>query len=368
LHANEEPFVRFARPEDLRSIPSATGGIARLACARMREAGKPVATVLSGAGVTAAQIDDPGLRLLVQTQIRLLDLAARELQDEYLGFHLARSFDLREIGLLYYVMASSERLEEALRNAERYSGINNEGVHLRFSPERATVIRLDYHNVDRLPDRHQIEFWLITVVRLCRQLTDNRLAPRKLMVRHVRNGTPAEYRSFLGSDVQFGADVDEIVFAAQAAALPLVSADNYLNRLLRRYADEALHDRPQPRIGARAQVERLLPQLLPHGKATTSEVARRLGVSRRTLSRSLAAEGVSFARILEDLRATLARRYLKEHELPVTEIAWLLGYREIGSFTHAFRRWTGMSPSQFRFPDRFRRNDRGNRLPARKRS
>src|SRR3954454_16215666 len=124
--------VRFAKPSHLRSIPSATGGIARLACARMREAGKGIASVLSGAGLTAAQVADPGLRLEVRTQIKVLDLAARELQDECLGFHLARSFDLREIGLLYYVMASSERLEDALRNAERYSAINDEGVRLRF--------------------------------------------------------------------------------------------------------------------------------------------------------------------------------------------------------------------------------------------
>jgi hypothetical protein len=231
LHDRQEPFVRSARPADLRSIPSATGGIARLACARMREAGKGMANVLSGAGLTAAQVDDPGLRLEVRTQIKVLDLAARELEDECLGFHLARNFDLREIGLLYYVMASSERLEDALRNAERYSGINNEGVRMRVRADRAIVITLDYHNVDRLLDRHQIEFWLITVVRLCRQLTANRLAPRKLTVRHRRDRTPPEYRSFLGSDVQFGADADEIVFAGAAATLPLVGADTYLNRL-----------------------------------------------------------------------------------------------------------------------------------------
>src|ERR1043166_3120110 len=271
LHANQEPFVRFARPADLRSIPSATGGIARLACARMRDAGNGLSTMLSATGLTAAEINDPGLRLEVRTQIKVLDLAAQELQDECLGFHLAHGFDLREIGLLYYVMASSERLEDALRNAERYSTINNEGVRLRFHSDRATVITLDYHNVDRLLDRHQIEFWLITVVRLCRQLTDNRLAPRKLTVRHARDRTPPPYRSLLGGDVQFGADADEIVFAAQAASLPLVGADGYLNRLLRRYADEALHDTPQPARGVRARVERVLPQLLPHGKATRSE-------------------------------------------------------------------------------------------------
>ena len=55
-----------------------------------------------------------------------------------------------------------------------------------------------------------------------------------------------------------------------------------------------------------------------------------------------------FGMILEELRAALARRYLKDRELPISEIAWLLGYREISSFTHAFKRWTGMNPRQFR--------------------
>jgi AraC-like DNA-binding protein len=318
----------------------------------MREAGKGMAAVLSGAGLTAAEVSDPTLRLEVRTQIKVLELAAQELQDEFLGFHLARSFDLREIGLLYYVMASSDQLADALRNAERYSGMNNEGVRLRFRSDRATVIALDYLHVDRCSDRHQMEFWLITVVRICRQLTNSRLAPRKLMVRHFRDSTPAEYKSFLASDVEFDADADEIIFPEHVASLPIVGADTHLNKLLRQYADEALPSRPQRDNSIRGHVERVILQLLPHGKANTAEVARQLGLSRRTLSRSLSAEGVTFTKILEELRAALARRYLRDRALPISEMAWLLGYREIGSFTHAFKRWTGMSPSEFRSSDR----------------
>ncbi|MGB7659613.1 MAG: AraC family transcriptional regulator ligand-binding domain-containing protein, partial [Pseudolabrys sp.] len=67
--------------------------------------------------------------------------------------HLAHSFDLREIGLVYYVMASSDQLADALRNAERYSQINNEGVRLRFRmQDRTAVIALDYVNIDRNAD------------------------------------------------------------------------------------------------------------------------------------------------------------------------------------------------------------------------
>ena len=352
--------MRFTKPRDFSSIPSATGGIARLACARMREAGKGMANVVSEAGLTVAEVKDPSLRLEVRTQIKVLELAARELQDEFLGFHLARKFDLREIGLLYYVMASSNQLADALSNAERYCRINNEGVRLRFRADQGAVIALDYVNVDRISDRHQIEFWLTTVVRICRQLTNNRLAPRKVKVRHHRDGTPAEYRSFLAGDIEFGADADEIVFPSRVASLPIVGADTYLNKLLRQYAEEALARQPQHRNSVRAEVERVLPQLLPHGRANTSEIARQLGLSSRTLSRSLLAEGLTFTKILQELRAALAKRYLSDRALPISEIAWLLGYQEFGSFTHAFKRWTGMSPNQFRSSGRLRdkRTDR----------
>jgi AraC-like DNA-binding protein len=344
-------LMRFVKPRDFRSMPSATGGIARLALARMRETGKAVSAVLSGAGLVSEEVDDPTVRIPVPTQIRILNLVAQELQDDLLGFHLARNFDLREIGLLYYVMASSEQLSDALQHAERYSVINNDGVRLHNRLERTVAIALDYLSVDRSSDRHQIEFWLVALVRICRQLTDSRLAPRQLKVRHSRNGTPGEYRSFLGCDIEFGADADELVFPRPVASLRVVGADTYLNKLLRQYADEALAGRPPHRGSARADVERVIPQLLPHGHATVSAVARQLGLSSRTLSRALSAERTGFTEILEELRFALAKRYLRDRELPISEVAWLLGYREISSFTHAFKRWTGMSPRQFRLSE-----------------
>jgi AraC-like DNA-binding protein len=155
-------------------------------------------------------------------------------------------------------------------------------------------------------------------------------------------------RSFFGCDVEFGAASDEIIFPASVASLPVVGSDNHLNNLLLRYAEEALADRPQKRASLRSAVERVLPQLLPHAKGNASNVAQKLAISRRTLSRKLRDEDVAFAEILEDTRVALAKRYLAERDLPVSQIAWLLGYGEVSSFTHAFKRWTGMTPRQFR--------------------
>ena len=341
--------MQVARSSGFNSIPSATGGIARLACARLDQLGKDPAVILSKVGLTPEAARDPAVRLEVRTQIKLLELAAEEVDDEWLGFHLARSFDLREIGLVYYVMASSEQLADALRNAARYSQINNEGVCLRFRmQDGSAVIALDYVNVDRDADRHQMEFWLVTLVRICRQVTNGRLSPLRLKTRHFRNGMSAELRTFFGVDIEFGANADEIWFPRPIALLSIVGRDEYLNELLRRYAEEALARKPQERLTVRSKAEDILSELLPHGRATAAEVARRLGMSLRTLSRKLGEEGTSFAEILDQLRAALAKRYLHDKMLPISEIAWLLGYREVSSLTHAFKRWTGTTPRRFR--------------------
>jgi AraC-like DNA-binding protein len=337
-----------AKTEGFHAIPSATGGIARLACTRLREVGKDIKRILSRVGLTEQEIDDPAVRLSVSVQIRLLELAATELEDELLGFRLAKSFDLREIGLVYYILASSKALSEALQNAARYSKIANEGIRLNINLNRTLIVSVEYVNVDRVSDRHQIEFLLVALMRIFRQLTDTRLAPLRLKIKHSRVDHISDFIKFFGRDAEFGADADELHFPAKTASLPITGGDIFLNELLRRYADEVVASRPTKRSSFRGDVEHAISQLLPHGRAALSGVAGELGMSSRTLSRKLQAESITFAAILDALRSDLARRYLKERELPISEIAWLLGYSEISSFTHAFKRWTGTTPRAYR--------------------
>jgi Arabinose-binding domain of AraC transcription regulator, N-term len=114
-----------SRKARLDTLPSATGSIARLVTARLREAKIPPKPLLTQVGLTLAQIDNSETRVSVQSQIRLLELAADALDDDLLGFRLARDCELRQLGLIYYVLASSETLAESLANAARYSGIAN---------------------------------------------------------------------------------------------------------------------------------------------------------------------------------------------------------------------------------------------------
>ena len=82
--------------------------------------------------------------------------------------------------------------------------------------------------------------------------------------------------------------------------------------------------------------------------AFSDMVAKKLGMSERTLARRLAEEGVTFNEIVQELKATLARHYLEEETMPISKISWLLGFEEPSSFSHACKRWTGKTPRELR--------------------
>jgi AraC-like DNA-binding protein len=91
-------------------------------------------------------------------------------------------------------------------------------------------------------------------------------------------------------------------------------------------------------------VENEIAASLPHGKARAAIVATRLGMSQRTLARHLAEEGTNFSAMLTEIRRDLATRYLKDESLSISQIAWLLGFQDLGAFSHAFKRWNGTAP------------------------
>jgi AraC-like DNA-binding protein len=122
----------------------------------------------------------------------------------------------------------------------------------------------------------------------------------RIALAHPRSAASAEFETFLGLPIDFGAEGDEITFSAATRNLPVVSADPYLNECLVSYWETALARRSSRQNSIRAAVENAILPLLPHGKARIGKVAEDLGVSSRTLSRRLAAEGVTFAQVFDE--------------------------------------------------------------------
>jgi AraC-like DNA-binding protein len=239
-------------------------------------------------------------------------------------------------------------LGDALRRIARYSKVTNEALVFGYREGNRLIINLSYSGVPRHSDRHQIEFCMFAALRICRVLTGQNLVPQHFSISHHRSEGTSEMARFVGTKVAFGADTDEFALNIDARELPLIHSDPYLNDLLLKYCEAALAYRRGDLSELRTKVENAISSLLPHGKVLVEDVARSLGMSERTLARKLSDEGLNFTDILQQLRRDLAVRYLDDRKLHVSKIAWLLGFHEVSAFTHAFKRWTGKTPSQMR--------------------
>jgi AraC-like DNA-binding protein len=335
-------------PKTVPKLPTCRGVASRLAFARARDAGIALEPLVKESGATERQITDDDTPIVVRRQIRFLNLVAEALGDELLGFHLAQMDDLRGIGLLYYVAASSETMGDALMRTARFFRLENEGVSLKYSVGDDCRFEFRYVGVTRSLDRHQILFMMTVLIRLCRQLTGVRVTPTSVRLTHYSSGHNSELAAYFGDNVEFAASGDDVSFTRASDDLKVISADPHLNRYLVSCYEKALARRTKRQGSFRAAVENAIVPLLPHGKAHAADVAEKLGLSQRTSARRLSEEGLSFSQVLEDLRSDLAKQYLLDEGLSVSRIAWLLGYQEVSAFTHAFKRWTGKTPREVR--------------------
>ena len=326
-------------------MPTSIGLAAHLAVAHLERRGIDPAPLLAQSGLSQAAVAKRQ-RVKVKSGIDFLERVSRAVGDDWLGLTLAADFDLREIGMLYYVAASSERFGDALKRLDRYERVANEALDLRIVKGTDCRIALSYKGVTRHVDRHLMEAFAVTLLRLCRQLVGREIVPLAASFVHHRSDG-RKIQRILGCEVSFDAYEDAISFDASVMDLPLVGYDPYLNDLMVKNCEDAIADRAPSISPFRTEIENIIAPLLPHAEARAKTVAHRLGLSERTFARRLEAEGLSFGEILDQLRRDLAVRYLQEN-LQASQIAWLIGFQQPSAFSHACRRWTGKTPSEFR--------------------
>ncbi len=138
-----------------------------------------------------------------------------------------------------------------------------------------------------------------------------------------------------------------IRFDAALLARPMATADAMLESLMRHYGDLRLAALPEPH-GEIEQLRREIARVLVKGEANIEQLAKATGTSVRTLQRRLKDAGVNYSDLQNDVRKTLALNLLENETLALAEIAFSLGYSEVSAFNHAFRRWVGQSPGQYR--------------------
>jgi AraC-like DNA-binding protein len=229
------------------------------------------------------------------------------------------------------------------------SRIVNESVRLKLTKQPKSVIaEIEVVGIPRHQAKQNAEFWMGTIIKAFREITGRHIRPVRVSFAHVRTSDLREFERSYGCPVEFGAKSDQVEFSNETFALPLVTKDPHLLETLRPFAEEAAASRHTSVGSLRHAVENEVQRLLPHGRASAANVAKALAISARSLGRRLAAEGTTYADVIDQMRHSLALQYLKEPGFTSAQIAWLLGYESGTSFNHAFKRWTGPTPSAAR--------------------
>lgn len=278
-----------------------------------------------------------------------LEEAGKQLNDDCFCLHLASETNPREFGALYYVCASAKTALESVLSLMRYIRVVSSAEAFNVV-ETAHQIVVEGQSAPGLEGfgRQMFEYGDAVLIAILRELTGVRISPQSLDFDHERFSSTEEFRKFFGCPVNFGAPVHRMIFSRKSLEVPLLTADSHLHNVVGAFFDEALQQREHVATPLRAKVETLVSQLLPQGKAGVENVAKAMSMSTRTFARRLASEGVTYASLLDELRRNLATRKLEDPNLELSELAWLLGYTEVSSFNHAFRRWTGTTPKAFR--------------------
>jgi AraC-like DNA-binding protein len=332
-----------------RSSPTVTGLAVKCALRALVKRQLDPQPLLKRAGLSDHDLNDPQVRFPVSNQGRFLQYAADALQDPALGLHLAEASNPRESGLLYYVSSAAKDLWETLSLFLTYSSLVNESLRLSVSrPADGAIAEFRIEGASPQTVRHNTEFWVAMVVKSARQISGRRFRPLRVAFPHSSAGDIDDFKRFFGCQVTFDAPVGQIGFSRESLSLPLLTEDPHLLQVLKPICDAAARARGTAAGSVRESVETEVQRLLPRGGVQLQTIAKALAMSERTLSRRLSAEGTSLSEIVDNVRRSLALQYVGKPGISLGQAAWLLGYEGQTSFTHAFRRWTGKSPSAAR--------------------
>lgn len=305
------------------------------------------AAMFAAAGLDIAALDDPNARYPLAGTTRLWRLATKATGDPCFGLAVASAVTQTTFHALGYSLAASSTLKEAFDRLLRYFRIVTDAAELSFEETAEDYqLRLQVDPARAVIAPQAMDAFAYLMLRLCRGLYRRDFSPLRVSLMRAPPHHLAAFERAFRAPLQFGASENRLCFARE----PLEARLEGANPELARHNDEivlrylARHDRDN----LVARVRGLLAEWLPSGVPGEEAIAAALHLSSRSLQRKLAEEGSSYSQLLTDTRQELARSYLADPRTSVSEIAYLLGFADTSSFTRAFKRWEGTSPSAYR--------------------
>lgn len=310
--------------------------------------GADVDRVLGFCHIDPELLQRPTLSLGLTNYCQVLEEAARQSGCDNFGLHYGKQFKPQSLGLIGYIGLCSSSAETALQNVVNAFPFHQHNTLTRLV-DKGEYYRFDYQVRHGwiLCKRQDAELTLGMILNLLRHGLGKNWAPREVHFEHPRPEQWHEHCKIFDAPVYFDQPYNSLLIAKrdlqrsmpeQDQTLLLVMQDAIRRLNTDNLSQQSVVDR------ARSQVR----QVLTQGEPILDDVAEKLGMSPSSLQRRLREQNLTFTLLVDKVRCELATHYLQQQQLPISEMALLLGYSEVSAFSRAFRRWFGVSPRQWR--------------------
>ncbi len=275
-----------------------------------------------------------------------LQRAFRAVDDPALAVRSARYLHPSHLGSLGHAWLSSPSLRSAMQRFARLARMFNEQAQFTLE-ELPGRVRLEYRmllplsEADAVGDAH-----VASLLQLCRMNYGPVLQPVEVTLTRPAPADPAPWLDYYGPVVRFGQSSNSLSLSAADADTPLTGSNPELMAIHEDVIERYLMKLDRDNVVNRLRLG--LIEELPSGRVTEDDMARRLHMSKRTLHRKLRENDQTYRTILGQVRQDLARRYVRDRDFSMTEIAFLLGYNDTSAFSRAFKTWFGRSPTEAR--------------------
>lgn len=272
---------------------------------------------------------------------RLWDELAND-ADPMLGLRLGLALDVRYLGIVGALLYCCSDLRSAIVSFEDFAIMLREprDMHVGLEGDALPTVSPSVY-----PHWHLRSLTgLGVVIRLVSEITGHQVrTPARVLLAFPPRAPLERYIELVGCPVEAAQHQHAILYSEAQGRTALRYADRALERRLRRVAAQSLSSRSHDSLQARVR-----DTIIAEPRLSKEQVAERLGMSSRTLHRLLEAEGLSFTPMSNAAREQLARAALRDTDDTLAEIATYLGFADESSFSRAFKRWTGVTPGEFR--------------------
>lgn len=330
--------------------PTAVAALAKAALEAARADGIDPHSVLQEVGLSAEFLDeDPETRIDANLVRRIWAAAAEQSSDPFFGLHAGETVvGAASIHIVGFTARQGPRLRDSYRTVARFSRLTNESsrITLEEGPESAVFSAGPAPGHAAWP-RALTEMAIAAYVCAGRRWVGRDFPVSRANFAHAAPKDLSEYVRVFGSDLAFSATRNEVVLSNETLDLGLEARDPELGAFLERRAIAMLAGLPASTKLAdlvRAQIAAQLPE----GPPSLESTAGRLAMSARTLQRRLHDDHLRYSALVGQVRSAAALDLVASPGLSLTEVASMVGYRDMESFRMAFVRWTGLSPREYR--------------------